>query len=371
MVAPGSFLEGALQLRRRDSAGPALRVRQTLHVTGGGADAADYSTIVPPDTKSIVDGEATPSGLTMSKPTVTSDVATQSSPVASPPASGSHLSTPVSRFIVAAGTIGAFTLICVVLYVLWRIRTRRVSGPSQGRRGTDASMQSQSDCEAYDYDAELKKVELHDPEARFLSWAFDQNVSIPPAAHVRRSSDVRSDRRLARQSLQSQMTFYHAHTPSNSSQDELDATPEPAHTSLSHPKEPSRLNRGHRKDSPSPLNLSQPQSQAESDSASSRPISPRTTRTSRMSVATSVETTPRFQTVDSWVHHQAARIDRKQTREDAAPKRGEHHRYRRRDSGGPPPETPSAFRYHPGRVVSWGGASLVPSEVLDAKIGWN
>ena len=99
----------------------------------------------------------------------------------------------------------------------------------------------------------------------------------------------------------------------------------------------------------------------------------------RTSIATSTESTPRFQTVDSWVNHQATRLNRKQTREDVASKRNledpvpkvsEHYRQRREDSGGPVPETPSAFRYHPGRVVSWGGASLVPSEILDAKIGW-
>jgi hypothetical protein len=253
---------------------------------------------------------------------------------------------------------------------------RRVSGPPRGRRGTDVSMQSQSDCEAYDYDAEMKKSELQDHEARFFGWAFDQSVSLPPAAFIRRDSDVKSEQKWARHSLQSQMTFYHARTSSNTSQDELDATPEPepapTPTPLSYPKEPSRLNRDHRKDSPSPLNLSQTRSKAKSDSGSySQPTSPRTTHTSRVSVATSAEPTPRFQTVDTWVHQQASRIDRKQARKDTTSKQGEHRRHRRRDSGGPPPETPSAFRYHPGRVVSWGGASFVPSEVLDAKTGWN
>ncbi|KAH0533848.1 hypothetical protein FGG08_007526 [Glutinoglossum americanum] len=230
-------------------------------------------------------------------------------------------------------------------------------------------MGTQSDFEPYDFDAE-KRCSL-DPEFRFFDRPFERRVSIPPAAFFRRSSDVKMEQqKWARQSLQSQRTFYHARTPSNSSLEGRDSSPEPASTLIC-PKELNRSNRGHRKDSLPPLNLSQPRHQETSDGGScSRPISPRATHASHLSVATSVESAPHFQTVDTWVDHQAARLDRKRNRGDPHSKRDEYHRHRRRDSGAPVPETPSAFRHHPGRAVSWGGASLVPSEVLDEKIGW-
>ncbi|KAI9766326.1 MAG: hypothetical protein M1840_006590 [Geoglossum simile] len=372
------------KLRR---SGLSLRRRQTLSVVEAKGNTVSFVRVLDASPQLIGGGANTITGSIVPKPTITttSDVAIQTPSTTTAPASNKRFDTPVSRFIIAAGTIGAFTFICAFLYVLWRIKTKRRLRSIRvqaGRRGTDASAGSQSNFEAYDYDAELKNAKLFDGESKSSEQVFAQRVSVPPAAFVRRSESRVEPQKWARQSIQSQQTFYLA---SNSSQDELDTDSRPTPTPLGHLKERSRLNKGHRKGSPSPLNLSRSRPKISSSSGVNSPppvspvspVSPRTPWAKRTSTATSTESTPHFQTVDSWVNHQTARVDRKQTRkgsskrdlEDPVPKVSEHYRQRREDNGGPVPETPSAFRYHPGRVVSWGGASLVPSEILDAKIG--
>jgi hypothetical protein len=111
---------------------------------------------------------------------------------------------------------------------------------------------------------------------------------------------------------------------------------------------------------------------------------------SRYSVATSVESAPRFRTVNSWVSSQASRAQRKVGRSkenDTMPLVPEKYKF-----GTPIPPTPAdqeeeednydadglkrathvtqttatQFRYHPGEEVKYGEGSVIESEVLDA-----
>jgi hypothetical protein len=86
----------------------------------------------------------------------------------------------------------------------------------------------------------------------------------------------------------------------------------------------------------------------------------------------SVESAPRFRTVNSWVAQQSSRVERQQQSNDEVPampslplplQAGVDHQRK-------PSEDP-AFRAHPGDEIPISGGSRVPSEILDKTIGFN
>ena len=86
----------------------------------------------------------------------------------------------------------------------------------------------------------------------------------------------------------------------------------------------------------------------------------------------SVDSAPRFRTVNSWVAQQSNRVERQQQSNDEVPampslplplQAGVDHQRK-------PSEDP-AFRAHPGDEIPISGGSRVPSEILDKTIGFN
>jgi len=85
---------------------------------------------------------------------------------------------------------------------------------------------------------------------------------------------------------------------------------------------------------------------------------------------TSVDSAPRFRSINSWVDQQSGRIERRQHTAQQVPEvpgiaiplhMGRQHQ--RKGSEDP------AFKHHPGQEVEIQRGSLVPSEILDKKLG--
>jgi hypothetical protein len=105
-----------------------------------------------------------------------------------------------------------------------------------------------------------------------------------------------------------------------------------------------------------------------------------------VSIATSVESVPRFRTINSWVNHQSNRLEGKTT-PSRSPSSGsaEHSHHSSRENLPQVPAIPSStpgygsgdvrrmdststatiFRQHPGEKIEIGRGSMIPSDVLD------
>ena len=117
-----------------------------------------------------------------------------------------------------------------------------------------------------------------------------------------------------------------------------------------------------------------------------------------VSIATSVESVPRFRSVSSWVNHQTSRMEGKNNSPQRTPSSGgssinNNNNNNSRSSGSEEiPDVPNVptglgggtemrrmdststatvFRHHPGEKIEIGRGSIIPSDVLDQVVNYN